>query len=726
MNFKKHFIALAVIASIFAVSSHALASTRRERREARRAPAERVSPVRIADWGSVAWINYEDFGRFEGVGTADFRFVITDMAGLREASGEGIWPNSSSAFRNPLVREMRAQGILPANRWDHVVTTDYEKNFFVWATTQYSPGLQQFYIAFALDRAGEYKHAIKAYYSLFINFPRTMGRSYWGEPWYAGVVALDRINFLLRENPHLGMRLEGAEITVTNTFGSGWDQGQEWIINPGRWVSATPECFMPQRLNLEEIGIRRTVGTGRVQLVEFNNGHFQLQVDGREFIIRGMCYVPTQVGLSPDAGNVCVSVDWQWADINNTGRPDGPFYSWIDVDRSNTKPENVEIIGDFRLMYEMGVNSIRLYHTHGGTRNQGTNFDLLMYGYKNFGFMYAVGNLIGKYGTDSGAEWFEGADYTNPIHLANMRDSVRRMVEDFRDKPYVLMWVLGNENNYGSVGVEGEFSGTSCRAREQPREFFTFVNELAHMIRAMDPYERPIAVSNGDTFLMHYAARYAPDIDIFFPNAYRGEAGFSNIWRDTQLVYGIPIAFGEFGCPAFHRYYDRDTTEALQAAYHRGNWLDIERNIAGFGYGNALGGYIFQWMDEWWKAGPPPEYCPYTQETTPQWGGPFLDGYAYEEWFGIISKGDGSYSPFLRQLRPAFFMYQDVLWARRREEDRLHRQGLPSSLEGMYTSIREADRRHRLGLPPLSGEEIIAQARAQTAQQDRRSRRRAR
>ena len=43
--------------------------------------------------------------------------------------------------------------------------------------------------------------------------------------------------------------------------------------------------------------------------------------------------------------------------------------------------------------------------------------------------------------------------------------------------------------------------------------------------------------------------------------------------------------------------------EIEQANYHRGNWLDIEANMAGHadGVGNALGGVAFEWLDEWWK-----------------------------------------------------------------------------------------------------------------------------
>jgi len=105
----------------------------------------------------------------------------------------------------------------------------------------------------------------------------------------------------------------------------------------------------------------------------------------------------------------------------------------------------------------------------------------------------------------------------------------------------------------------------------------------------------------------------------------------------------------------------RDKAEKAQADYHAGNWEDIDLNSAGSGTGNALGGVVYEWVDEWWKAGPPPEFDPSEHDEGWQFGAPFLDGYSYEEWLGICSQGNGKNSPFERQLRPAYFVYQK-LW----------------------------------------------------------------
>lgn len=651
MKLKKHLIFLACLAAVLTVNTSLFA--------AKKAPKER--PVPIADYGTDKWIDYSKYGRFENVGTKDYKYVITNMKALRAASGEGVYPNAAEVFKNPYYKELKKQNKLPADKWKHVNSTDYVTNFFVWATAQEEPGTRQYYTALALDNAGEYEHAVKAYYSLVVNFPRAVGVSFWGDPWYMGPVALDRIKYLTREHPELGIKLEGAEIKVLNKYGNGMKQGQQWIVTPGKLVKATKKDFNPKKLNLKKIGVKKVTGKGNVKLIQYNNNHFELEVDGKPFILRGMDYSPTQVGLTPDNGSVNVSLDWQWADINKNGKIDGPYDSWVDVDRSNIKPDDVKPVGDFQLLKDMGVNSIRIYHSHG------SNKELFMDGYKNYGLYFSIGNMLGMYGTDSGAEWFKGTDYTNPEQKARLKESVRKMVEDFKDEPYVLMWILGNENNYGEVGVPGVKSGTSNQARTQPEAYYGFVNEMALFIKEIDPYQRPVAVSNGDVFFLHYAAKHAPDVDIFAANAYRGESGFGSIWQDVMDLYEKPVMFGEFGCPAYHKYYPLDVAEKMQASYHKSNWLDIEANKAGYGTGNALGGYIFEWCDEWWKAGPPPEYNPSVHDTTSQWGGPFLDGWAYEEWFGITSQGDGSDSPFMRQLRPAYFMYKD-LWEKYRKE----------------------------------------------------------
>ena len=73
------------------------------------------------------------------------------------------------------------------------------------------------------------------------------------------------------------------------------------------------------------------------------------------------------------------------------------------------------------------------------------------------------------------------------------------------------------------------------------------------------------------------------------------------------------------------------------------------------------------------KAGPPPTYDPAVHDTVGQFGGPFPDGWSYEEWYGLVGQGDGQNSPFERNVRKAYFMFRDELWNAREWKKR----GLP-------------------------------------------------
>jgi len=156
-------------------------------------------------------------------------------------------------------------------------------------------------------------------------------------------------------------------------------------------------------------------------------------------------------------------------------------------------------------------------------------------------------------------------------------------------------------------------------------------------------------------------AKNAPDIDIFGLNAYRGEQGFGNLWQDVAELYGKPVMLTEFGCVAYAKGWTAARCETEQASYLEGYWTDIENNAAGVegGYGNSIGGMIFEWSDEWWKAQGASD--PSLHDESSQGGGAFLDGNCYEEWCGIAALGNGEDSTRKRQLRKSYFMYKD-LW----------------------------------------------------------------
>jgi beta-glucuronidase len=213
------------------------------------------------------------------------------------------------------------------------------------------------------------------------------------------------------------------------------------------------------------------------------------------------------------------------------------------------------------------------------------------------------------------------------------------------------MWVLGNENNYGIANNSGE----------NPQAYYHFVNEVAKKIKEVDP-NHPVAICNGDIHFLDIFADNCPDIDVFGANAYRGKHGFGyyNLWLPIKELADKPAMITEYGCPSYGYGYSREEAENFQAEYLVSNWQNIIKNSAGYGTGNALGGVVFEYVDEWWKTGAPPGFPDIIQDVTPNCGGPFVDGWYYEEWFGVTSQGDGTDSPFMRQLKKAYFELQKI------------------------------------------------------------------
>jgi tetratricopeptide (TPR) repeat protein len=615
--------------------------------------------INIFTPGTDDFLDYSKYGEFENLGTDKYKYTIKDSAGLKQASGEGIFPNITDIYKSPDFKKLKREKKLEGDKWAFVNTLDSQANYYKWATAQEEPGVKQYYTALALEQAGDYKRAVKAYHAITVFFPKSTGVTFWKTPWYVAPVAIEKIKYLTREHKELGVKLVDADIDIIGKYDDE-KSNDVFIINPGKIVPATAEDWILKKADLESIGVKKVIGKEKVKLVEYNNKHFQLMVDDKPYIMRAIAYSPTPVGLSPDNGSVNVSKDWSWMDYNKNKIIDGPYEAWVDENKNNKKDRKEKVIGDFQLMKDMGINTIRIYNF------PELNKEVLKDGYEKYNFMYMIGNFLGMYGFHSGAEWFEGTDYTNPKHRENMLNSVREMVEEYKNEPYVLMWVLGNENNYGTVGVPGVSAGTSCNVRKDPAAYYKFINECAKLIKELDPQQRPVAICNGDLLFMDICAQNAPDLDIYGANAYRGKEGFGTLWRDVLKLYGKPVIITEYGCPAYSKYITFENNETEQAEYHRGSWLSMEENFAGYGSGNALGGVIFEWTDEWWKAGPPPEFDQHKQDIIGQWMGPFIDGWSYEEWFGLCSIGDGKHGPFKRQLRKSYFTYKE-LWEKYRK-----------------------------------------------------------
>lgn len=613
-----------------------------EEREAAENPVGLRTRPRLIKEGAVQVVDYRKFGEFVGVGTKEYSYKITKNKELAEAIGGGIYPSNGNIFKDENYKKVKAEGRLEGKHWDFILSTDLEAAYYKWLTAPEPTGLRLFYLGIIFEKAKMYPEAIKAYHAIVVHFPTTVAWTYWQTPWYPAQAAVAKIKHIVRSHPELNLTVRWMKVEITNGFDN--DVTNDVIVTyPGVIEEKSSWDRWKERFNREKFSValgkvKKKIGAGTVQLVQYEKGHWQLLVDGRPYVIRGITYAPTKTGQSPDKKTL---VTWMHLDSNNNGILDGPYESWVDANRNNQQDADEPVVGDFQLLKDLGVNTLREYY-----QPDKPDKAALREMYNRFGFRVMMGNFLGKYTLGSGARWFEGTDYENPDHQKKMMESVREMVTDMKDEPYILLWVLGNENNYG----------VASNADKKPEAYFKFANEVARMIKSIDP-NHPVALCNGDTLYLDLFAKYAPDIDIFAANVYRGDYGFGSFWDQVFDATGKPAFITEYGSPAYAKHLTLEEGEEEQAKYHRGNWLDIEANLAGRagGAGNALGGAVFEWADEWWK-----NYEPFYHDRKSDAIGPFVGGYYYEEWFGITAQGNGKNSPFLRQLRKSYFAYQDM------------------------------------------------------------------
>ncbi len=594
------------------------------------------SRLTLAVPGSAEMVDYEKFGEFRNVGTEKFCYVIKDRKGLAEQVGEGVDP-CQALTKDPVYLELKKKKAFPGPHWDYTDHANLPLRFYAWAGATEDGGVRQYYTAKALEDNGLLIQALRGYYAVVLLYPRAVGWSFWKSPLYMSRMALDRIEFLLRKHPELHLALKDAYVKVENGFDD--DVANDRIlVNPGHWVKESPTPVVP---DLKSLKIVKKIGGPNVELVQYENMHWQLLKDGKPFMMRGMDYVPTPVGMGNHTEGYDVNGSWQLADSNHNGKIDAIEESWIDTNGNEVQDPDEPWTTDMQILQDMGVNTIRIY-------NHVFNKDLLKRWHEKNGTMFLIGDFAGAYAAGSGATWEAGTDYSNPEQVERLMALIKKMVLDVKDEPYVLMWVLGNENVYGVANS----------AKRDPVTYWKFINRAAEMIHELDPHH-PVAVSSGDLYLFDSFVANAPAVDVYGCNIYRGNGGMGkSFWRSIFEFSGKPVFISEFGCSAYANGRTKEEVENFQKDYHQGNWEDIEFNKGGgLGYGNALGGMAFEFCDEWWKA----EHLPMeAHDVRSEHPAPFCDGNNYEEWYGLFSVGTGKNSPFMRQPRAAVDYYKNT------------------------------------------------------------------
>ena len=350
----------------------------------------------------------------------------------------------------------------------------------------------------------------------------------------------------------------------------------------------------------------------KVRVVNNENG-MKLVVNGEDFMINGM--------------------NWDYFPI-------GTNYSYSLWNQSDDVIKSA-LDAEMGLLKNMGVNVIRQY--------TGAQPKWIQYIYENYGIYTMLNHSFGRYGLTINGAWVPVTDYSDKATQELLLSEVTKLAEDYKDTPGLLMFLLGNENNYGLfwAGAETEDFPDEEEKRDfvgekRGRPMYRLMNEASIKMKSIDS-SHPIAICNGDVLFIDIIAEECKDVDVFGTNMYRG-ASFTDAFETVKEKLDMPIMLTEFGSDAFN-VLDNAEDQKMQAYYMVSNWKDIYLNAAGLGKSeNAIGGFTFQFSDGWWKFGQTKNLEVHDNNASWSNGGYQLDytpgeNNMNEEWFGICAKG---------------------------------------------------------------------------------------
>ena len=411
------------------------------------------------------------------------------------------------------------------------------------------------------------------------------------------------------------------------------DGGVTWVLASGTtgwsylWTAPAEGSYIFRSRATDDAGYVEVPGPGiSVTVVKRSPTDItlkggQLIVKGNPFIIKGVGYSPIPIGDDPELK-----------------APYGDYF---------TSEYNAIYNRDLPRLREMGANALRLW----GWNHTADHFDFLDNAY-NDGVkpLYIIAGF-----------WMNPGLDIDPNSPGNVRERIksdfRSMVATHKNHPAILMWCIGDELNASSM-----YGGNL-------EHLFTLIDEMAGEAHAEEgATSHPVMVALLEESLIDTISAYedsVPGLDVWGLKASRGNS-FGALFSDYQRVSRKPLMVLDFGIDA----YDRNQGEEYeklgrpyQAEYAESLWNEIVDNVD-----ICLGGSIMAYSDEWWMgrySSPSPgcpdhdpadhSVCGYPASSHP-------DGYANEEWWGIMRTVQNGSDPDILEPRAVYYKLKD-LWS---------------------------------------------------------------
>lgn len=236
-------------------------------------------------------------------------------------------------------------------------------------------------------------------------------------------------------------------------------------------------------------------------------------------------------------------------------------------------------------------------------------------------------------------------------------ERIREIVTKYKNHPTILMWAIGNEWNINLYHQRFPSLMAAAQATE----------EAARLVKSLDD-RHPVASILGEIVIKDQPVaiptvvnEIAPSVEVWGLNIYRGD-NFGDLFDYWKSFSSKPIFISEFGTDSYRSAswwpVKGRADEEMQSAFDLSLWKHLSANLSACNAENAaLGGAVFEWVDEWWKVKPENGGRLALQDPggfpTPWNVYSHPDGFANEEYFGIV-RIDRSPKPVYQALQRAF------------------------------------------------------------------------
>lgn len=286
-----------------------------------------------------------------------------------------------------------------------------------------------------------------------------------------------------------------------------------------------------------------------------------IYVDGKKFYIKAVAYGYAYPGMNPDGTDA-------HADIALFEK-------------------------DFQMIKEAGINTIRTYKP----------------------LPPKVLDLAEKYGLfviEGVCHPYNATDFSSDSELDTLVNTAAAFIERDKSRKCILMWSLWNDAPWGWSGKDSAFKNHS---------FKTVDDFLCRLIRRVKEVDDTHPVTAANTFAEGAQDLGAESLDVLGMNCYLGLVTHGKEFlkqdalekitalRNLSKKYNKPVYISECGYSTFDVKNIEDQAKIIKKQ------LKAAKN-------KLAGITVFEWADEWWKAGQPTVHDNHIEE---HWG--ICDGY---------------------------------------------------------------------------------------------------